>query len=110
MELDCDARVVRRLGRSHEYGQVLLAVGERHIRSIPLAASMTGQRSLLEWRIRAMTMKKPRRPLLASIPFAAFAFVALTAATRVSPPEPLAPVSSVSASASASVSVSDGAG
>ncbi len=100
MELDCDARVVRRLGQSYEYGQVLLAVGERHIRSIPLAASMTGRRSLLEWRIKAMTMKKPRRPLLASIPFAAFAFVALTAATRVSPPAPLVSIASASASAS----------
>jgi hypothetical protein len=89
MELDCDARVVRTVGASYEYARVLLAVGERHAGSLPLAASLAGRRPFLERRITAMMMKKPRRPLVASLPFVALALVAVTAATRTPHPAPL---------------------
>ena len=89
MELDCDARVVRGNGRSYEYGRVLLAVGERHVRSMPLAASLAGNRPVLESRIIAISSRRPRRPLLASIPFGVLAVLLLLAATRAPHPAPL---------------------
>jgi beta-lactamase regulating signal transducer with metallopeptidase domain len=93
MELDCDARVVRCVGRSYDYASVLLAVGERYTMSLPLAASLTGRRPFLERRIIAMMTKKVRRPFAASLPFAAFAVVAMTAATRTPHPDPLRVIS-----------------
>jgi hypothetical protein len=89
MELDCDARVIRAVGGPRAYGMVLLAVGERYTVPLPLAASLVEPRSLLERRIRAMTTPRPRRPLLVSLPFAAIAVLAVTAASGAPRPAPL---------------------
>jgi beta-lactamase regulating signal transducer with metallopeptidase domain len=73
MEIDCDARVLRGTNAVHEYGMLLLAVGERRGRTLPLVASLTEQRASLERRILAMTASRPGYPRLVS---AALALVA----------------------------------
>jgi beta-lactamase regulating signal transducer with metallopeptidase domain len=93
IEIDCDARVVRKLGAAHDYGLLLLAVGARQTVALPFAAPLTEAHPNLERRITAMTTPRPRRPLLASLPFVAIALTAMTAATRAPRPELLgAPV------------------
>jgi beta-lactamase regulating signal transducer with metallopeptidase domain len=89
MELDCDARVIRSVGASREYGLMLLAVGERHTSMFPLASSLASPRPLLERRIDAMSLPRPRRPLRAALPFIAVAMGATTAASRAPRPESL---------------------
>jgi beta-lactamase regulating signal transducer with metallopeptidase domain len=89
IEMDCDVRVLRGGGGAREYGLVLLAVGERYATTLPLSASLSEPRLNLEARINAMTASRPRRPVVASLPFAAFAVLALTAATRTPRPSPL---------------------
>jgi len=66
MEIDCDARVLRGTNAMHEYGMLLLAVDERRGRTLPLVASLTEQRALLERRILAMTASPPSYPRLVS--------------------------------------------
>jgi beta-lactamase regulating signal transducer with metallopeptidase domain len=92
MELDCDTRVIRAIGGSHDYGMVLLAVGERHTTSLPLAASLAWPRPLLERRIKAMTTPRPRRPLVASLPLVAVALLTMTAAARTPHPASLSAI------------------
>ncbi len=61
LEVDCDARIVRRGTPAHAYGEVLLSVAER--RSItPLGAiALTEPASQLLRRVRIMTATLPRR-------------------------------------------------
>jgi beta-lactamase regulating signal transducer with metallopeptidase domain len=61
LEVDCDARIVRRGTPAHAYGKVLLSVAER--RSItPLGAiALTEPASQLLRRVRIMTATVPRR-------------------------------------------------
>jgi beta-lactamase regulating signal transducer with metallopeptidase domain len=104
MELDCDARVIRAAGGAHDYGLVLLAVGERRASPLPFAASLAAPRTFLERRIDAMTAARPRRPMIASLPFIALGLVATTAATRVPRPAPLEPIALGAAVTSAAAS------
>jgi hypothetical protein len=92
MEFDCDARVIRAVGDASEYGRVLLAVGERFIAPLPLAASLSAPRPLLEQRIDAMSAPRFRHPLRVALPFVALALLATTAATRAPRPAPLGPL------------------
>ena len=80
MEIDCDARVLRGTNAIREYGMLLLAVGERRGRTLPLLTSLTEQRALLERRILAMTASRPGYPRLVS---AALGLVAGAAAIAV---------------------------
>jgi beta-lactamase regulating signal transducer with metallopeptidase domain len=89
IEIDCDARVIRAVGATRHYGMVLLAVSERFTKPLPLAASLAEPRHTLERRINAMSAPRQRRPLLASLPFAALALLATTAASRAPRPAPL---------------------
>ncbi len=89
IEIDCDSRVVRAGAPAHDYGLLLLAVGERYAVSVPLAASLTEPRLNLASRIDALTASRPRRPFVASLPFAVAALVLLTAAARAPRPRPL---------------------
>jgi beta-lactamase regulating signal transducer with metallopeptidase domain len=88
IEIDCDARVIRAGGRTREYALVLLAVGERYASAIPLAASLSEPRSNLEARIDAMTAPRLRRPVVASLPFVAFALAVLTTSAWMPRPMP----------------------
>ncbi|HSJ15990.1 MAG TPA: M56 family metallopeptidase [Longimicrobiales bacterium] len=67
IELDCDARVLARDGRTRAYGALLLEVGRRRSRQ-PLLAAAFGERSTrLEQRIRALVdHARARRPLRAA--------------------------------------------
>jgi len=85
IEIDCDARVIGD-SAAEEYGLFLVAVGERRAHGIFLAASLTERRSSLERRIHAMTMLRPRHPLLASFPFAAIALGAAALAAQTPTP------------------------
>src|SRR5262245_51199642 len=88
IEIDCDARVIGVGEPAEEYGLFLVAVGERRMHGLFLAASLAERRSSLEQRICAMTILRPRHPLLASIPFAALALgAAALAAQTPTPPE-----------------------
>jgi hypothetical protein len=80
MEIDCDARVLRGTDAIREYGMLLLAVHARRGRTLPLVASLTEQRALLERRILAMTASRPGYPRVVS---AAFGLVACAAAIAV---------------------------
>jgi beta-lactamase regulating signal transducer with metallopeptidase domain len=80
MEIDCDARVLCGMDAIHAYGMLLLAVDERRGRNLPLVASLTEQRALLERRILAMTASRPSYPRLVSV---ALGLVACAAAIAV---------------------------
>jgi TonB family protein len=90
IEIDCDARVLRALGRRREYGLMLLSVSERHATPLPNAAGLAEPGSHLEARIDAMTTLTRSRPLASSIPFAAIAIVVLTTAAWTPRPAPIA--------------------
>jgi TonB family protein len=88
IEIDCDARVVRTTRDSHTYGLTLLAVAERHTIAAPLSPSLSEPRLNLEARLDAMTAPRPRRPLAASVPYAAIAVVALATTAWAPMPAP----------------------
>lgn len=93
IEIDCDDRVIRAGSTARAYGLLLLAVGERYATSLPLAASLSEPHVNLETRIEALTFSRPRRPILASLPFMAAAILLLTAAASSPRPRPLLPAS-----------------
>jgi hypothetical protein len=64
IEVDCDARVLRRRGDVRAYGSVLLEVGRRTVRTRVAVAGFAEPVSALERRIRIMTAPRVRRPLL----------------------------------------------
>jgi bla regulator protein BlaR1 len=97
IEMDCDARVIRAVGGSHEYGMLLVAVGERRSSPLSLAASLVEQQPFLERRIAAMTTLRPRHPMLASLPFVAIALVATAVAAQT--PVPATPPAGIIARA-----------
>jgi beta-lactamase regulating signal transducer with metallopeptidase domain len=88
IEIDCDRRVLRAADQPLEYGRLLLMVSARPALRIPLAASLTERRSLLERRITAMTSATPRHPRLLSTACISIALVAVTAAARAPRPAP----------------------
>jgi beta-lactamase regulating signal transducer with metallopeptidase domain len=98
VEIDCDRRVLRAgAARERDYGMLLLSIGARTSGVLQFSPSLAEPRLFLERRIIAMTATRPARPLLASLPFAAVAIVAATAAAQtprpaVAPSESQAPV------------------
>jgi beta-lactamase regulating signal transducer with metallopeptidase domain len=89
IEVDCDARVLRRSVRWREYGMLLLAVGARRGASLPFAASLAARRPLLELRIRAMTEPRPRAPRTMSLALVGVIVAASTAASHTPRPASL---------------------
>ncbi|HET7231399.1 MAG TPA: M56 family metallopeptidase [Longimicrobium sp.] len=74
VEVDCDARVLRRRGDVHAYGSVLLEVGRRATQTrLAAAAAFAEPVSTLERRIRIMTAPRVRRPILRAAGFGAVA-------------------------------------
>lgn len=106
VEIDCDARVLRALGRPREYGMLLITVGARHSLSLPLAASLAEERPLLERRIVAMTMSRPSRPLIASLPFGLLVAAAGGLLAQTPVPAPFTHTASASTSRIETASVS----
>jgi TonB family protein len=90
IELDCDARVLRRAPDARRYGALLLEVGRR--RSAPvLGVALAEPISLLERRIRLITARAKSASLqrVASLGGLAVLLVAVAVCTR----DPMAPVS-----------------
>jgi bla regulator protein BlaR1 len=89
LELDCDARVLRRESNVERYGHLLL----RCARSGGLAGSFTswlrGPAGTLELRIRAMTAPLPARRLLPACLYAITLCAALMAISTLRRPAPL---------------------
>jgi len=60
VELDCDARVLKRGVSPLDYGTLLLQMGTRMGSRIPFAAALTESPTLLEWRIQMITQREPQ--------------------------------------------------
>lgn len=87
VEVDCDARVLRRRSDVHAYGSVLLEVGRRAARThLAAAAAFAEPVSTLERRIRIMTAPRVRRPLARAAGFGALAAVLAIAACEAPMP------------------------
>ncbi|MEP6496188.1 MAG: M56 family metallopeptidase [bacterium] len=76
IEIDCDQRVIGSIGAIGRYGMALVCVGERHARPLPVAAHFLDSPIALEIRIRAMSKRSQRRPILGVSVGAAMALVA----------------------------------
>jgi TonB family protein len=92
LEVDCDARVLRRRADVRAYGSVLIEVGRRAARTRLAAAAFAEPVSSLERRIRIMTAPRARRPLLRAAAFAALS-AALVFVACEAPQPTQAPVS-----------------
>jgi hypothetical protein len=86
VEVDCDARVLRRSADVAAYGAVLLEVGRRTVRERMAAAAFAEPISTLERRIRIMTASPVRRPLLRGAAFGVLALALLAAACETPGP------------------------
>jgi TonB family protein len=88
IEVDCDARVLRRSGDAAGYGSLLLEVGQR--RRARLAVGLAESRSMLERRIRMITKTGTGRRTLQAAGLAAVAGVVAAIACETPPPTGLA--------------------
>jgi beta-lactamase regulating signal transducer with metallopeptidase domain len=89
IEIDCDARVLRRIREPRQYAALLFAVGTRAATRVSWLPALSERRSLLERRILAMSEQRPARPGVASLPaISLFALCALLA-VRTAAPDPM---------------------
>jgi bla regulator protein BlaR1 len=86
VEIDCDARVLRRGYDVSRYGETLIAVGERQSATITMVAAMAEQGSLLEQRIRNMVRKKTRYARTTAVALACLGIACAVSAAEISPP------------------------
>jgi bla regulator protein blaR1 len=86
IEIDCDARVLRRGHEVHRYGEVLIAVGERQSTDISAVAAMSESKSFLEQRIRHMLHKRTKWTLAAAMALVGLGGTLVAVAAEVSPP------------------------
>ncbi|MET0357498.1 MAG: M56 family metallopeptidase [Cellvibrio sp.] len=86
IEVDCDARVLRKGQSVQNYGETLIAVAQRQSRYIGAVAGMSESQSFLEKRIKIMITKPAKWWRLSAIAFglASIGFVAVAA--QVTPP------------------------
>jgi len=89
IEVDCDARVLRRRADVRAYGSTLLEIGRRAVRAPLPVAAFAEPVSSLERRIRIMTAPRARRPLLRAAVCGALAALLVGAACET--PGPLQP-------------------
>jgi bla regulator protein BlaR1 len=94
IEVDCDAEVLRSGGDAKQYGETLLAVGQRQSASITTVAAMSESRSFLEERITIMLRKPSKSWLLATAAFGCLSLTLVAVATQVSPPKSSSPTES----------------
>jgi TonB family protein len=89
IEVDCDARVLRRRADVRAYGSALLEVGRRTVRTRLAAAAFAEPVSSLERRIRIMTAPRVRRPLLRALGLGTIAaLLAIAACETPGPTQP----------------------
>jgi beta-lactamase regulating signal transducer with metallopeptidase domain len=86
VEIDCDARVLRRGYEVSRYGETLIAVGERQSAGIAVVAAMSEPRSLLERRIRNMLRTKTKHAHATSVALACLGLAFTAGAAEISPP------------------------
>src|SRR5579859_2636248 len=86
VEVDCDARVLRRGHDVGRYGETLLAVGERHSSRIAVVAAMTESKSFLEQRIRTMLRKKAKFAGVSALALLLVGLMLAAGAAEVTPP------------------------
>jgi bla regulator protein blaR1 len=86
VEIDCDARVLRRGYEVSQYGETLIAVGERQSAAIATATAMAKPRSLLERRIRNMLKGEARYPRATAVALTCLGTAFAAGAAGISPP------------------------
>jgi bla regulator protein BlaR1 len=86
IEIDCDARVLRRGYDVSRYAETLIAVGERQSAATAMVAAMAEQGSLLEQRIRNMLRKKTRYVHATAAALACLGIAFAVGAAEISPP------------------------
>ena len=86
IEIDCDARILRRGYDVSRYGETLIAVGERQSVTITMVAAMSEPRSLLEQRLRNMLRRKTRHAHATAVALACLGFAIAAGAAEISPP------------------------
>jgi hypothetical protein len=86
VEIDCDARVLRRGYDVSRYGETLIAVGERRSATIAMVAAMAVPGSLLERRLRNMLRKKTRYAQTTAVALACLGIACAVGAAEISPP------------------------
>lgn len=88
MEVDCDARILRRQVNVRSYGTLLLDVGHWSSSSYLPVTAFSQPRSFLERRIRAMTAPRPHRPLRTATLLCTFFALGLGTAASMPAPDP----------------------
>ena len=88
IEMDCDARVLRRSGDVRRYGELLLEVGQR--RRARLAVGLSETRTSLERRIRMMTRSATGRRTIRGLGLGALSVLALAVACETPGPTEVA--------------------
>ena len=86
IEIDCDARVLRRGHSRRDYGETLIAVGERRSAFVGTVAAMSESASFLEQRIQHMTLTPTRWRRLTTAALGVLSLAIFTVAAQVSPP------------------------
>jgi hypothetical protein len=91
IEIDCDARVLRRGHAVSSYGAALLMVGARQSSHFAVVAGMSESKSFLEQRIEAMISKRSKYAWASAAALACLGSVLVASAAEVSPPAVGAP-------------------
>jgi beta-lactamase regulating signal transducer with metallopeptidase domain len=86
IEVDCDARVIGAGVDAQQYGETLIAVGERQSSFIGAVAAMSESASLLEQRIQIMLSKPAKWWQVTSTALACLSLTLVAVAAQVSPP------------------------
>lgn len=86
IEVDCDARVLNGGTDAADYGETLIAVGERQSGYIGAVAAMSESPSFLEQRIKIMVSKPAKFWRLTSTALGCLSLALVAVAAQVSPP------------------------
>jgi len=86
VEIDCDARVLRRGYEVSQYSETLIAVGERQSATIAIVAAMAKPRSLLEQRLRNMLRRKTKYAHATAVGLACLGIACAVGAAEIGPP------------------------
>jgi hypothetical protein len=86
IEIDCDARVLRRGHAVGSYGAALIMVGARQSNHFAVVAGMSESKSFLEQRIETMISKRSKYAWATAAALACLGSVLVASAAEVSPP------------------------
>jgi hypothetical protein len=86
IEVDCDARVIKRGLDTRQYGQMLIDVSQRPSLYLGAVAAISESRSFLERRITLMARASGRRGSVAAVAFGSVALILISVAVQVTPP------------------------